>query len=91
VTGPWESYSTSQCIYDIRSVGERCGVSEKLMQEYLNQAFVQDALGVNLNYSFVNNAVYYAFQSSGDWVFRNAFEALESLLEKGVRVALYYG
>jgi hypothetical protein len=62
-----------------------------MMQKYLNQAFVQDALGVNLNYSSVNNVVFYAFQSSGDWVFHNAFEALESLLEKGVRVALYYG
>lgn len=90
MTGPWETYS-GRCIYDIRAVGDSCGVSAKLMQEYLNQAFVQDALGVNLNYSYENNAVYYAFQSSGDWVFHNAFEALESLLEKGVRVALYYG
>lgn len=61
------------------------------MTEYLNQAVIQNALGVNLNYTYVNNAVYFAFQSSGDWVNPNAFEALGSLLDNGVRVALYYG
>jgi carboxypeptidase C (cathepsin A) len=61
------------------------------MTAYLNQASVQDALGVNLNYTDANNEVYYAFQQTGDFVYPFAREGLEDLLRKGVRVALYSG
>ena len=46
---------------------------------------------MNLNYSYENNDVFYAFQSTGDAVYSNAFLALGRLLSNGVRVALYYG
>ncbi|KAK6437400.1 hypothetical protein LTR95_006409 [Oleoguttula sp. CCFEE 5521] len=59
--------------------------------DYLNQAFVQDALGVDLNYTSTNSDVTDAFQSTGDWVFPNFREDLEYLLDRGLRVSLYYG
>lgn len=33
----------------------------------------------------------FAFGKSGDIIYANSFEKLEALLEKGVRVVLYYG
>jgi len=55
-------------------------------------ASTQNALGVNLNYTEdANDEVYYAFQQTGDFVFPNFLEDLEMLLDKQVRVALFYG
>ncbi|KAK7546083.1 Alpha/Beta hydrolase protein [Phyllosticta citricarpa] len=59
--------------------------------DYLNEAEVQNALGVNLNYTSSNNDVYYAFQQTGDFVYPNFIEDVEQLLAAGVRVALMYG
>jgi len=59
--------------------------------DYLNQAHVQDALGVDLNYTEANNNVYYAFQSTGDEVYGYFLRDVEELLDAGIRVALYYG
>lgn len=59
--------------------------------DYLNKADVQNALGVNLNYTSSNNDVYYAFQQTGDFVYPNFIEDVEQLLAAGVRVALMYG
>jgi carboxypeptidase C (cathepsin A) len=61
------------------------------MTQYLNQAAVQNALGVNLNWTMTNYGVYYDFQQSGDFVYPTSLLALEDLLNKGVRVAMYYG
>lgn len=59
--------------------------------DYLNKAEIQNALGVNLNYTSSNNDVYYAFQQTGDFVYPNFIEDVEQLLADGVRVALMYG
>ena len=59
--------------------------------DYVNQAEIQQALGVNLNYTESNNDVGYAFQMTGDFVYPNFLEDLEVILNNGVRVALYYG
>ena len=90
VLGPFESYSPF-CVYDIRADSSCPDLNPGMMVDYLNQEEIQNALGVNLSYTYVNNEVFFAFQSSGDWVYNNALVALESLLDKGVRVALYYG
>lgn len=59
---------------------------------YLNLAKVQQALGVNLNYtSFSSGDVAEDFDSTGDYVFPNFVQDLELLLNNNVRVALYYG
>jgi len=59
--------------------------------QYLNLATVQNALGVNLNYTESNNDVYYAFQKTGDFVYPNFLTNLEKVLNNSVRVALSYG
>lgn len=59
--------------------------------DYLNQASVQNALGVNLNYTDYGAEVGLGFADSGDFVYSDILTDLEDLLEAGVRVALYYG
>ncbi|KAL6246505.1 hypothetical protein RBB50_006742 [Rhinocladiella similis] len=61
--------------------------------DYLNQASVQNALGVDTNYTAdANNEVYYAFQQTGDFVFINLLEDLETIINSSsVRVTLAYG
>ncbi|TKA74781.1 hypothetical protein B0A55_03847 [Friedmanniomyces simplex] len=59
--------------------------------DYLNLPDVQNALGVNLNYTDANNDIYWAFQSTGDFIYTNFIEDLEMILASGVRVSLYYG
>ena len=60
-------------------------------EDYLNLPEVQNAIGVNLNYTEANNDIYWAFQETGDFVYPNFIEDLEMLLDTGVRVSLYYG
>ena len=60
-------------------------------EHYLNLPEVQNAIGVNLNYTEANNDIYWAFQETGDFVYPNFIEDLEMLLDTGVRVSLYYG
>jgi carboxypeptidase D len=59
--------------------------------EYLNLAEVQNALGVSANYTESNNAIYFAFQSTGDFIYPNFLADLENILASGVRVSLFYG
>lgn len=41
--------------------------------------------------SVANDDIYFAFQSTGDFVYGSFIKDLEMLLERGVRVSLYYG
>ena len=59
--------------------------------DYLNLPSVQNALGVNLNYTESNNDVYYAFQQAGDFAYPNFLTDLEMVLNNSVNVALYHG
>ena len=64
----------------------------KYFQQYLNQASIQNGLGVKLNYTaFSNDEIYFAFQQTGDFVYQNFMEDLEMLLDNNVRVSLVYG
>ncbi|OJD35134.1 carboxypeptidase s1 [Diplodia corticola] len=76
--------------YDIRHPSDDPTPPE-YFPDYLNQGWVQNALGVNLNYTEANNDVYYAFQQTGDFIYEYFLEDLEDLLAAGVRVALFYG
>lgn len=77
--------------YDIRHPAED-PTPPSYFVDYLNQAYVQNALGVDLNYTAdANNEVFYAFQQTGDFIFPNFIEDLEMLLNNSVRVALFYG
>ncbi|TKA65342.1 hypothetical protein B0A55_09440 [Friedmanniomyces simplex] len=60
--------------------------------DYLNTAAVQNALGVSINYTQdSSNLVGEGFSATGDFVYRSLIVDLETILDAGVRVALYYG
>jgi carboxypeptidase C (cathepsin A) len=88
VESPYYYYS-GRGVYDIRHPYDDPTPASYYVP-YLNQAEVQQALGVTLNYS-TNNGVYYAFQNTGDFIFPNFRLDLEYLLDQGVRVSLAYG
>ncbi|KAL8883220.1 MAG: hypothetical protein Q9192_007345, partial [Flavoplaca navasiana] len=77
-------------VYDIRHPYDD-PTPPKYFNDYLNKANVQNALGVNLNYTQSNNEVSYAFQMTGDFAYPNFIEDLEMILNSSVRVALFYG
>ncbi|KAG5294511.1 carboxypeptidase [Histoplasma ohiense] len=58
---------------------------------YLNTARVQDALGVQVNYTDYRNVVQSAFISTGDYMRTSYVPHLASLLASGIRVALIHG
>jgi carboxypeptidase C (cathepsin A) len=88
VESPYYYYS-GRGVYDIRHPYQDTTPPSNY-GDYLNQAAVQEALGVTLNYSG-NNANYYAFQNTGDFIFPNFRLDLEYLLDQDVRVSLAYG
>lgn len=61
---------------------------------YLNQHWVQSALGVPVNYTFAARSSYNAFQSTGDLPrqdTRGYLGDIGHLLDSGIKVALIYG
>ncbi|PYI29469.1 alpha/beta-hydrolase [Aspergillus indologenus CBS 114.80] len=61
---------------------------------YLNQHWVQAALGVPVNYTRSAESIWEAFRSTGDYARsdrRGLIEDLGSVLDAGVKVALVYG
>jgi len=58
---------------------------------YLNQHWVQQALGVPLNYTQSIDSVYYAFGATGDYPRDGFLEDIAAVLDAGVKVALVYG
>ncbi|KAK3640763.1 hypothetical protein LTR56_004466 [Elasticomyces elasticus] len=58
---------------------------------FLNQHWVQKALGVPVNHSMVSPAVYDAFTRTGDMAKGGLLEDLAYILDHGVKVALLYG
>lgn len=62
-----------------------------MYMEYLNNADVQAAIGVAVNYTESNAAVANAFVQTGDSERANPIPQLAYLLSLGVRVALIYG
>ncbi|KAI4285459.1 MAG: hypothetical protein L6R38_000623 [Xanthoria sp. 2 TBL-2021] len=77
-------------VYDIRHPYDD-PTPPRYFNDYLNKANVQNALGVNLNYTQSNNDVNYAFQMTGDFAYPNFIEDLQMILNTSVRVALFYG
>ncbi|PIA97398.1 Carboxypeptidase S1 A [Cercospora beticola] len=76
--------------YDIRHPSAD-PTPESYFGDYLNQAKIQNAIGVSLNYTTSNTDIYFQFQSTGDYIYPNFLEDLEEILNSGVRVALMYG
>ena len=90
VEGIYETMS-GRGVYDIRHPAKD-PTPPSYFVDYLNTAAVQNALGVDLNYTaFSNTEIYYAFQQTGDFIYNDFLLDLEDLLSRGVRVQLYYG
>ncbi|THZ79123.1 alpha/beta-hydrolase [Aureobasidium pullulans] len=58
---------------------------------YLNQQWVQQALGVPVNFTAVSPAVYEAFTHTGDISKGGLLDDLAYILDNGVKVAMMYG
>lgn len=91
VESPYYMYS-GRGVYDIRHPYVD-PTPPSYFIDYLNQATVQNALGVDTNYTeYSNTDVYYAFQQTGDFVWPNFLDDLEQILNRStVRVSLIYG
>lgn len=63
----------------------------KLAAGYLNDAEIQQALGVPLNFTGLSSAIAVGFNISGDFVKGKNLAHLSDLLDDGVKVALVYG
>lgn len=83
-------YTSGNSIYDI-SQSNLDPFPGSLYLEYLNQADVQQAIGVPVNYTQNTLAVYDAFFDTGDYARGGILQDLVDLLNAGVRVALIYG
>lgn len=77
-------------VYDIRHPYDD-PTPPSYFNDYLNKASVQNAIGVNLNYTQSNNDVAYAFANTGDFAYPNFIPDLEMILNNSVRVSLIYG
>lgn len=89
VEGPYYSYG-GRGVYDIRHPLND-PTPPTYFVDLLNTASVQQTLGVNLNYTESNDEVYYAFQTTGDFIYTNLITDLEMILDNGVSVSLIYG
>lgn len=58
---------------------------------YLNQASIQQELGVPLNFTQSSDTVFSAFAATGDGARGRYIQSLGNLLDLGVKVALIYG
>ncbi|KAK7413881.1 hypothetical protein QQX98_007222 [Neonectria punicea] len=62
-----------------------------LFQEYLNQAYIQEAIGTPINFTLSNSAIYFEFSGTGDQARDGNIARLAALVNKGVHVGLIYG
>ena len=83
-------YSSGRDVYDITQAAPDPFPPSTYL-EYLNNADVQAAIGVAVNYSQTSTAVAQAFLQTGDYERGDHIGEMAYLLSKGVRVALVYG
>ncbi|KAI1639330.1 Alpha/Beta hydrolase protein [Biscogniauxia mediterranea] len=77
--------------YDIRAMAD-ADIPPEYWVEYLNTPRIQNALGVDINYTSTSSSqIYTGFDYTGDFVYPNLKEDLEAILDYGVRIAMIYG
>ncbi|KAI0464778.1 carboxypeptidase C prc1 [Komagataella kurtzmanii] len=90
--GPYQR--TGKNVYDIRKEcdgGSLCYKDLEFIDTYLNQKFVQDALGAEVDtYESCNFDINRNFLFAGDWM-KPYHEHVSSLLNKGLPVLIYAG
>ncbi|KAL9050559.1 MAG: hypothetical protein Q9162_006554 [Coniocarpon cinnabarinum] len=89
VESPYYFYG-ERGVYDIRHPYDDPTPAD-YFADYLNQGYVQQAIGVDLNYTTANNDIYWAFQQTGDFVYTSLLEDLQDILNTGVSVSMIYG
>lgn len=89
VEGPYYNIG-KRGVYDVRHPAKDPTPPQQFTK-YLQNGTVQNALGVDLNYTMSNQEVYFAFQQTGDHVWPNFIDDLEAILSYPVRVSLIYG
>jgi carboxypeptidase D len=89
VEQPYYSYS-GRGVYDIAHF-EPDPFPPNYFIGYLNQHWVQAALGVPVNFTVSAYSVFTAFDSTGDYARGGYLEDIGYLLDNGVKVALMYG
>lgn len=87
----WDAYNKhGRNVFDIE-VPVISSWAPKFAAGYLNRADIQQALGVPLNFTGLSTGVSKAFDATGDFARAGNLQALGSLLDRGVKVALMYG
>ncbi|KAI0016528.1 Alpha/Beta hydrolase protein [Xylariomycetidae sp. FL0641] len=77
--------------YDIRA-NASATIPPSYWVDYLNTPKVQNALGVDINYtSTSSNQIWEGFDYTGDFEYPELLTDLEAIMATGVRVALFYG
>lgn len=89
VEDPYYAYG-GRGVYDIRHPYNDTTPPD-IFTDYLNQEYVQQAIGVSVNHTISNDDIYWAFADSGDEAYPVFIDDLEFLLNSTVRVALFYG
>jgi carboxypeptidase C (cathepsin A) len=90
VESPYYQYS-GRGTYDIRHPSND-STPPSYFVAFLNQPHIQEALGVNINYTAdASSDVFFAFARTGDFVYRDFIRDIRILLDAGVRIHLYYG
>ena len=89
VEGPYYTFG-GRGVYDIRHPYDD-PTPPTYFTHYLNLGPVQQAIGVNLNYTEANARVFNAFAMTGDFVYPTFLTDLEYLLNNSVSVTLFYG
>ena len=89
VESPYYFYG-GRGVYDIRHPYDD-PTPYDYFEDYLNQGYVQQAIGVDLNYTTANTDTYYAFQQTGDFIYESLIRDLQDILDSGVSVTLMYG
>lgn len=83
-------FTSGRSIYDI-SQNNLDPFPDSHYLEYLNQADVQQAIGVPVNFTQTCLTVFDSFFDTGDYVRDGVLQDIANLINDGVRVALIYG
>lgn len=83
-------YNSDRSAYDLAS-HYADPFPSMLFEEYLNQGWVQRAIGSPINFTMSSNDVFREFQQTGDMARDGNIPRLAALLNSGVRVGLIYG
>ncbi|GAB7360602.1 hypothetical protein MBLNU230_g0482t2 [Neophaeotheca triangularis] len=89
VRDPYLQYS-GRDYYDITALDPHA-FPEPFYQGFLNQPWVQESMGMPLNWTGSSSVVSSAFRGMGDYPRPGWLEDLAFLLESGIKVALVYG